>query len=121
MGWIWFVPTFHMPQPPPASPASTSETKTTFVLTRKEVDFLIGLGQGFVDVAITLEWVTPADTDAGQEAPPRAPTGESLDADLGGGVAAAVQAVVAGGDSESVEVGGSAVREALEVKQGAEG
>lgn len=117
MGWIWFIPTFHMPQPPPAS-SSISATKTTLLLSRKEVDFPLGLGQGIVDVVINLEWVTPVDTDAGQEALPRASTGESLDVDVGGGLAVAAQ-IVSGG--EGTESGGSAVREAVEVKQVVEG
>ncbi|KIM42319.1 hypothetical protein M413DRAFT_27108 [Hebeloma cylindrosporum] len=63
MGWLWFVPTFHMPQPPPSpgSPPSTT-TKTTLLLTRKELDFPLGLGSAIIDVEIEMEWVVPPAT-----------------------------------------------------------
>ncbi|KAF5351028.1 hypothetical protein D9756_008419 [Leucocoprinus leucothites] len=61
MGWIWLIPTFHMPQsssPQDESGAATS-TKTTIRLTRKEIDFPVGLGAGIIDAEISMEWVVP--------------------------------------------------------------
>lgn len=58
LGWFWFIPTFHMPQRTPGG----STQSTTLVLTRKELDFPIGIGANIIDVAVTLEWVpVPAD------------------------------------------------------------
>ena len=56
MGWLWFIPTFHMSQPP-----SMTHPPTKLVLTRKELDFPLGVGEGILDVEITLEW-RPAKT-----------------------------------------------------------
>ncbi|KAJ7593470.1 phosphatases II [Mycena floridula] len=70
MGWIWFVPTFHMPQPPPSSTSSAMTTTTTkILLTRKEIDFPLGLGSAIIDVEISLEWLEPLDDDSIQAVP----------------------------------------------------
>lgn len=59
MGWFWFIPAFHMPPaplpietPPHAGPAH-------LLLTRKELDFPLGVGTALVDVDVELEWVVP--------------------------------------------------------------
>ncbi|TFK41650.1 hypothetical protein BDQ12DRAFT_703689 [Crucibulum laeve] len=123
MGWVWFIPAFHMPQPPPSSsnpnPATPSKK---FVLTRKEVDFPVGIGSGLVDVEISMEWVTPEDVHRAEdladvEPPPRAKSGDALDDTTEpGGLAATVQAIVGSAGEE----GPGGLREAVEVKQGVE-
>jgi phosphatidylinositol-3,4,5-trisphosphate 3-phosphatase/dual-specificity protein phosphatase PTEN len=50
MGWIWLIPTFHIPHP--AIPGKSHTV--TFV--RKEVDFPIGVGAGLIDVSVEMEW-----------------------------------------------------------------
>jgi len=128
MGWLWFVPTFHMPQPPPScglSPPSTmsTPTKTTFLLTRKDLDFPLGLGSAIIDVEIELEWVPPAagsPTNLGKVQEP-AGSPRTEDSQVSGGgelgqsvLVAAVQAVVGGTAAPE------AVREAVEGRQAME-
>ncbi|KAI0746880.1 phosphatases II [Daedaleopsis nitida] len=55
MGWFWFIPTFHMPHP-----RGLDQESTTFVLTRKEVDFPVGIGANIIDVAVSMEWCSEA-------------------------------------------------------------
>lgn len=64
MGWIWLIPTFHMPHGPAQNGGEddAKPTLTTIRLTRKEVDFSIGLGAGIVDVEISLESLAPSST-----------------------------------------------------------
>jgi phosphatidylinositol-3,4,5-trisphosphate 3-phosphatase/dual-specificity protein phosphatase PTEN len=51
MGWLWFIPCFHLPQPPiPTAPP------VKFVLPRSEVDFPLGFGALLLDVEVTLGW-----------------------------------------------------------------
>ena len=51
MGWLWFIPCFHLPQPPiPTAPP------VKIVLPRSEVDFPLGFGALLLDVEITLGW-----------------------------------------------------------------
>jgi len=51
MGWLWFIPCFHLPQPPmPIAPP------VTFVLPRSETDFPLGFGALLLDVEVTLGW-----------------------------------------------------------------
>jgi phosphatidylinositol-3,4,5-trisphosphate 3-phosphatase/dual-specificity protein phosphatase PTEN len=57
MGWIWLIPIFHMPHPPPTVQDAHGAMAQTIRFSRKEVDFSIGLGAGIVDVEISLEWV----------------------------------------------------------------
>ncbi|KAF9522741.1 hypothetical protein CPB83DRAFT_911162 [Crepidotus variabilis] len=60
MGWTWFIPTFHMPQPPPASPSdSSTPPKSTLKLTRADIDFPLGLGSSIIDLEIEMEWIVP--------------------------------------------------------------
>lgn len=75
MGWLWFVPTFHMPQPPPSpgplpSSSTTAPIKTTFLLTRKDLDFPLGLGSAIIDVEIAMEWVVPLAAGVPMQRPP---------------------------------------------------
>ncbi|CAA7268480.1 unnamed protein product [Cyclocybe aegerita] len=141
MGWLWFIPTFHMPQPPPTAsttPAPDS-LKSTLRLTRKELDFPLGLGSSIIDVETEMEWVVPAPGHAGVEAvepPLRARTEDSkigTDAEpVQTGIAALAQAMVsdqevedegtssagmAGSESGSLRKVG--IRETVEAKQGA--
>ncbi|KAL0578887.1 Telomerase protein component 1 [Marasmius crinis-equi] len=62
MGWAWFVPTFHMPQPPPSN-GNTPPEPTKLKLTRKDIDFPLGVGSSIIDVEISLEWLARADTE----------------------------------------------------------
>ncbi|QRV81977.1 Dual specificity phosphatase, catalytic domain [Ceratobasidium sp. AG-Ba] len=45
MGWMWFIPAFHMAE---------SEVETTIKLTRKEVDFPLGVGAWIESIEIVL-------------------------------------------------------------------
>ncbi|KAI8986888.1 phosphatases II [Trametes punicea] len=58
MGWFWFIPAFHMPHP-----RSSGEQSATLVLTRKEIDFAVGIGSNIIDVSMSIEWC-PERTDA---------------------------------------------------------
>lgn len=63
MGWLWFIPTFHMT--PQATPSTSSETETVHLkLTKKELDFPLGAGAWIIDVDIQLEWVPDVDPEA---------------------------------------------------------
>ncbi|KAF8067782.1 hypothetical protein FPV67DRAFT_1669665 [Lyophyllum atratum] len=94
MGWLWFIPTFHM------SPASSGPT--TFRLTRKELDFPLGLGSGIVDVEIQMEWVGTADAEVVQPPARMESKEEAPEAEGVGAVAAALTPGV--GVKEAVEV-----------------
>lgn len=56
MGWLWIIPAFHMPQPDSSAPLEPGEA-TKLTLTRKEIDFPIGIGSELIDVEISMEWV----------------------------------------------------------------
>jgi hypothetical protein len=60
MGWIWFIPTFHMPQPPPSSPPFFESPKTTVFIPRNDIDFAIGIGGAIVNAEIEMHWVVPS-------------------------------------------------------------
>jgi len=105
MGWLWFIPTFHMPQPPPSPEPSSPLSPTKFVLTRKELDFPVGLGSGIIDVEIEMEWIPPSITVDVEPPTPLSETGgESM----------------RGLDAVQVVLGGEGVREAVDVRQGVE-
>jgi len=53
MGWLWFIPCFHLPQPPMATAPPVK-----FVLPRSELDFPLGFGALLLDVEVTLGWTT---------------------------------------------------------------
>ncbi|KAF8499993.1 phosphatases II [Gautieria morchelliformis] len=55
MGWLWFVPAFYMPQPLPR--ADDVPQSTHIRLSRKDVDFPLGIGSWIVDIDIEIEWV----------------------------------------------------------------
>jgi phosphatidylinositol-3,4,5-trisphosphate 3-phosphatase/dual-specificity protein phosphatase PTEN len=132
---MWFIPTFHMPPLPSTGivGGATPAPKSTFTLTRKEIDFPIGLGSAIVDFAIDMEWVPATSPAVAQSAgsstlahgEPKAPVhAGTTDSDEPGqtGLAAAVQAVVGGGRKSAVEgMGQVGLREAVEAKQGVEG
>jgi phosphatidylinositol-3,4,5-trisphosphate 3-phosphatase/dual-specificity protein phosphatase PTEN len=94
MGWLWFIPAFHMPTPPAGS---EQPEKTKFVLKRKEIDFALGIGSSIIDVEISLEWLK--ETDAERVQPPARLDSDGEKAqgidDAPTGIAAAVQAVTA--------------------------
>jgi phosphatidylinositol-3,4,5-trisphosphate 3-phosphatase and dual-specificity protein phosphatase PTEN len=48
-----------MPQPPPTTGGRPRQTTATLHLTRKDVDFALGLGKGIIDVDVDMEWVPP--------------------------------------------------------------
>ena len=104
MGWLWFIPTFHMPQPPPSSDPTQpqpSSTTSTFVLKRKEIDFPLGVGSYIVDVEISLEWLKDTEIEVVQ--PPARVTTEDEVTVEPSGLAATVEAVTAGSVPEVVE------------------
>lgn len=53
MGWLWFIPCFHLPQPP-----TTTAPPCRFVVARSETDFPLGFGVLLLDVEVTLGWTT---------------------------------------------------------------
>ncbi|KAF9068857.1 hypothetical protein BDP27DRAFT_1383426 [Rhodocollybia butyracea] len=114
MGWLWFIPAFHMPQPPPSlggSQSQPSSLTTKLTLKRKEIDFALGVGGSIIDVEISLEWLKESEIEAVQP-PARMDTSEEAtigDSAEPAGLAAALEAVAAGN-----------VVEAVEAKQGAE-
>lgn len=97
MGWIWFIPMFHMLQ--------ASKDTTRILLTRKEVDFPLGLGSAIVDVEISLEACEETDTVQ----PPARQTSEQSQGRSEPGGVAALQAIA----------GGSSVGDVVEAKQAA--
>ncbi|KAI0827036.1 phosphatases II [Trametes gibbosa] len=91
MGWFWFIPTFHMPHPR----SGTGEQSATLVLTRKEVDFPVGIGSSILDVSVSMEW----SSEAADMIDPPARQGSAASAKGHGeptGVVGAFQAVVGG-------------------------
>ncbi|KAJ7039826.1 phosphatases II [Mycena alexandri] len=102
MCWLWFVPTFHMPQPPPTSGPPPPPTK--FTLTRKEVDFPLGVGSALIDVEIEMEWLRTMDSE-GVQPPARQTSAESEEGAMGepAGIAATIEAVAAGNIADAVE------------------
>ncbi len=66
MGWMWFIPIFHMPPTPSASDARDVPTVSTFRLTRKDLDFPLGIGSSVLDVEVALEWLSASDPEAVQ-------------------------------------------------------
>ncbi|KAF4581672.1 Telomerase protein component 1 [Pleurotus pulmonarius] len=53
MGWFWFIPTFH---------SSESREAASFILSRKDIDFPLGIGSSILDVEILMEWVSEGGT-----------------------------------------------------------
>ncbi|KAI0360584.1 phosphatases II [Trametes cingulata] len=90
MGWFWFIPTFHMPHP-----RGGGEQSATLVLTRKEIDFPVGIGSSIIDVSVSMEWCSEA---ADVVSPPaRQGSAESMEGHgEPPGVAATMQAVAGG-------------------------
>ncbi len=104
MGWFWFIPTFHMPHPIPSS-ASEKTAPTHFKLSRKEVDFPLGIGSHLVDVDIEMEWIARGESNnapvteftAASLDPEEDDMGEQKNAGLSRAIAA-LQVVAEGGD-----------------------
>ncbi|TBU59352.1 phosphatases II [Dichomitus squalens] len=92
MGWFWFIPTFHM-QHPRGAPGI--QQATTLTLTRKELDFAVGIGSNIIDVAVSMEW---CDEAANVVSPPERVTSTDIaeGRDDPKGVAAALTAIAAG-------------------------
>ena len=97
MGWFWFIPTFHLPHP-----RGSGAKGTTLVLTRKELDFPVGIGANILDVSVSMEWCAEA---ADAVDPPERAT--STDIEEGreepAGMAASLPAVVTGEGRQAVE------------------
>ncbi|KAI0711173.1 phosphatases II [Cerioporus squamosus] len=90
MGWFWFIPTFHMHHP--RGPGNES---ATFVLTRKELDFPVGIGAKLIDVSVSMEWCSEA---ADVVSPPERVTSVEIAEGKGepAGIASALPAVASG-------------------------
>ncbi|EMD31886.1 hypothetical protein CERSUDRAFT_119176 [Gelatoporia subvermispora B] len=89
MGWFWFIPTFHMPHPRAAGQTATLR------LSKKEIDFPLGIGSGIIEVEVRMEWLLPSSDDS--EPPPRQGSAESARGEgEPAGVAATLQAVTTG-------------------------
>ncbi|OBZ78147.1 Phosphatidylinositol 3,4,5-trisphosphate 3-phosphatase and dual-specificity protein phosphatase PTEN [Grifola frondosa] len=58
MGWFWFIPTFHMPYA-----RSSAKSGTTMLLSKKEIDFPLGIGSHIVDVEVSMEWCSEVADD----------------------------------------------------------
>lgn len=103
MGWFWFVPTFHMP-PPPNGGSSTPPEPVKLTLTRKEIDFPLGIGSMLVDVEIPLEWI-PSSEAVVEQVPARQTSDEALvEGDKEpAGFSATVQGVAAGELGEAMK------------------
>ncbi|KAJ8475092.1 hypothetical protein ONZ45_g15731 [Pleurotus djamor] len=94
MGWFWFIPAFHMP--PPGSQRDTQK----LLLSRKEIDFPLGIGSAIVDVEVSLEWLPysegvrslPRETSTEMEAQGEGQTVGILPVLLGDSVANTVEA-----------------------------
>lgn len=69
MGWIWFIPTFHIP-----STATPDPTK--ILLARKEIDFPLGIGAALVDVEISISPCSALEAEEGIIQPPARQTSE---------------------------------------------
>jgi phosphatidylinositol-3,4,5-trisphosphate 3-phosphatase/dual-specificity protein phosphatase PTEN len=103
----------------------STPTKTTFLLTRKDLDFPLGLGSAIIDVEMEMEWLVPpaagAPTKLGEvQEPAVSPLTEdsqvSGDEGLGKSVLVEpVQAVVGGTPEPEL------VEKLVEGKQGVEG
>ncbi|KAL6300793.1 hypothetical protein BKA93DRAFT_739805 [Sparassis latifolia] len=50
MAWFWFIPAFHMPQP------QSGGQDARMLLSKKEIDFPLGIGSSIVDVEVAMEW-----------------------------------------------------------------
>jgi len=108
MGWLWFIPSFHMPQPPLG--AAQQENRTKLVLTRKEIDFPLGIGSDIIDVEILMEWLKESDGEAVQPpARPREDRETVVSHSEPTGLATTMQAATA-----------DTLREVVEAKQAAE-
>jgi phosphatidylinositol-3,4,5-trisphosphate 3-phosphatase/dual-specificity protein phosphatase PTEN len=84
---------------------SSKQETTRFLLTRKEVDFPLGVGSAIVDVEILLQACEEAETEMVQPLA-RQTSQESREQGTGEpvGIASTVQAVAAGGVAEAIEV-----------------
>lgn len=100
MGWSWFIPAFHVPRPPSGAQPGTARV----LLTRKEIDFPLGVGAGIIDMEVAMEWLPEADTESVQ-LPARTSSEEGSGEGTGepAGIAATVQAVTAGGVGDVVQ------------------
>jgi phosphatidylinositol-3,4,5-trisphosphate 3-phosphatase/dual-specificity protein phosphatase PTEN len=90
MGWIWFIPCFHLPQPP-----SPNGQKTIFRLLRNEIDFPLGVGAALVYVELNLGWdletiedEAPRESEIAQSDNAREPEGTGVLAAVAGNVEA---------------------------------
>ena len=80
------------------------------MLTRKELDFPVGLGSGIVDVEIEMEWIPPPSSEPiGVDVEPPTPLSETGE-----------EPAVRGLDAVQAVLGGEGVREAVKVRQGVE-
>lgn len=91
MGWIWFIPSFHMT--PPTTDISAPQM-VHLKLTKSDVDFHLGPGAWILDIDISLEWVPQT---ISQDAPPVAPqTSGTSDEPTGEGISAGLEQLTAG-------------------------
>lgn len=107
IGWIWFIPAFHIPSafPLPSAPAK-------ILLARKEIDFPLGIGAALIDVEISISACSNSDEEIVQP-PARQTSQESREGDgksEPAGFAATVEAAVAAAGSGEV----------VDARQGAE-
>lgn len=105
LGWLWFIPQFHMP------PDSTEPVHLTFE--KKDIDFPLGIGSNIINVEVVMEQVPSAQAAKEEvQPPPRATTVEAEEGVKSEpvGLAATVQAVAAAPNLGSI----------VEAKQAAE-
>ncbi|KAF7350475.1 Phosphatases II [Mycena venus] len=101
--WLWFIPAFHMPQPPPSG-STPPPPPTKFTLKRKETDFPLGVGSALIDVEMEMEWLRTTDSE-GVQPPARQTSAESAEGEKEepSGLAATVEALAAGNIADAVE------------------
>ncbi|EKM56934.1 uncharacterized protein PHACADRAFT_93074 [Phanerochaete carnosa HHB-10118-sp] len=97
MGWFWFIPTFHM-----AHPRSQTQQPTVYPLTRKEIDFPLGIGSHLIDVVVSMEWCAP---DADVLSPPAREDSQDSVEGRGDptGIGAAIHAAAIGETQQATE------------------
>lgn len=102
MGWVWFIPCFHLSQSQPVS-----DTVDDFTLSRTDIDFAMGAGSNIIDITISLQRLPEQEARVDTQPPARLSdeTERKMEGDVVGstGVLAAVEGVLTGQVKDVVE------------------